>query len=350
MPAPTSSTVWTGDDTMDGRGGTDTYFVDSSKDKVSEDTVTGGGIDTVISKASFELDDNIENLTLLGAAVIGTGNALKNTITGNDLANTLNGGGDIDKLVGGKGDDTYEVDNAKDVVTESLTVLAGGGIDTVMSSAASFVLGTYVEHLQLIGTAVSGTGNTLDNKLTGNDKDNGLFGLAGADTLDSGDGNDTLDGGTGIDDLTGGKGDDTYMLDSKNDAFHEGAGDSGDTVAAPFNIDLSEAIYDNIENATLLGSAALSALGDSGNNYLTGNAARQHADRPRRHRHARRQGRRRQPRWRQGRRRLLRRHRRREDRRFGQPDTDEVRASVTFSLANLATIENAMLLGSPPST
>ena len=78
-----------GDDTMDGRLGNDTYFVDSSNDKVSEDTLTGGGTDTVFSTANFTLNDNIENLTLLGAALTGTGNDGSNTITGNDLANTL---------------------------------------------------------------------------------------------------------------------------------------------------------------------------------------------------------------------------------------------------------------------
>jgi Ca2+-binding RTX toxin-like protein len=62
------------------------------------------------------LGANIENLTLIGAALInGTGNALNNTLTGNAAANLLsglvgndilNGGAGIDILIGGAGKDT----------------------------------------------------------------------------------------------------------------------------------------------------------------------------------------------------------------------------------------------------
>jgi Ca2+-binding RTX toxin-like protein len=335
----------TGDDTMDGGLGNDTYFVDSAgKDKVSEDALAGGGMDTVISEASFALSENIENLTLMGAAATGTGNVLKNTITGNDLGNTLDGGAGIDKLVGGKGDDTYFVDNAKDVVTESMAG-APGGKDTVDSSD-SFILGKNVENLILTGNKNStGTGNALDSEITGDKSNNALFGLAGNDTLEGGEGNDTVDGGAGIDDLTGGVGNDTYVLDNAADVIQESAGDSGDTAAAGFSIDLGNAKYDEIENATLLGAAALTAAGDAGNNILTGNsgantltgldgndtldglggvdsldggkgndvyyadsAGEKIAD-------------------------------------SGGDLEDEVRTKVTFSLANLATIENALLLG-----
>jgi Ca2+-binding RTX toxin-like protein len=333
-----------GDDTMDGRLGNDTYFVDSSNDKVSEDTLTGGGTDTVFSTANFTLNDNIENLTLLGAALTGTGNDGSNTITGNDLANTLDGKGGIDKLIGGKGDDIYIVDNAKDVVTES-TAGPLGGKDTVNSSD-SFILGMNVENLILTGNKnSSGTGNALDNAITGDGTSNTLFGLAGADTLDGGAGNDTLDGGTGNDTLTGGTGNDTYVLDNKNDTFHEDAGDSGDTVAAPFNIDLNDPIYDNIESATLLGTAALTAVGDGGNNILTGNSGANtlmggigsdtldgkggvdslDGDKGNDVYYADNAG----------------------EKIFdtGGDAKDEVRASVTFTLGALVTIENAMLLG-----
>jgi Ca2+-binding RTX toxin-like protein len=262
-----------GNDTMDGGAGNDTYFVDSSGDQVSE---TGkdkaGGTDTVFSTASFELGDNIENLTLLGTALTGTGNEGKNIITGNDADNTLDGGGggDADKLIGGKGSDAYFVDSSKDVVTETLAADKGGGIDTV-NSTDSFVLGTNVDHLNLTGNkGSSGTGNALNNKITGDDSGNALFGLAGNDTLEGGDGNDALDGGAGADSLIGGVGNDTYVIDAL-DVFVEAGGDSSDTVAAMFAIDLNDDDYDNIENATLLGSAKLTAAGDGGDNILTGN-------------------------------------------------------------------------------
>src|SRR5882724_2118236 len=263
-----------GDDSMDGGNGNDTYVVDSSADQVSEKNGgSPGGTDTVLSSATFVLgaNSNIENLTLTGTLDLdGTGNELANTITGNDGKNQLDGGAGTDKMAGGKGDDTYIVDKLGDTVTETLTAAAGGGVDLVKSSV-SFALGNNVDNLDLTGgDKIDGTGNALNNAISGNGNDNKLGGLAGNDTLDGGGGNDTLDGGTGDDSLTGGVGNDTYMLDSAKDVFNEGISDSGDTVAATFNLDLNDAKFDNIENATLLGTAG-TATGDTGNNKLTGN-------------------------------------------------------------------------------
>ena len=192
-----------GDDTMDGRLGNDTYFVDSSNDKVSEDTLTGGGTDTVFSTANFTLNDNIENLTLLRRAHRHRQRRQQYDHRKRPGQHARRKGG-IDKLIGGKGDDTYFVDNAKDVVTES-TAGPLGGKDTV-NSPDSFILGMNVENLILTGNKnSSGTGNALDNAITGDGTSNTLFGLAGADTLDGGAGNDTLDGGAGMTTLTGGR-------------------------------------------------------------------------------------------------------------------------------------------------
>src|SRR5262249_34982233 len=233
---------------------------------------TAGGTDTVLSSASFTLGANIENLTLTGIVDLdATGNELANTLTGNDGKNLLDGGLAADKMAGGKGDDTYIVDNSGDAVTETLAG-AVGGTDTVKSSV-SFTLGNNVENLELTGTGkTDGTGNALNNAITGNGNDNKLSGLAGNDVLAGGAGNDTLDGGIGTDDLTGGTGNAPYLLDSTADTIHEAAGDSGDTVAATFSLDLNDPKFDNIENATLLGAGALTAIGDDGANKLTGNA------------------------------------------------------------------------------
>src|SRR5262249_41041606 len=70
-----------GADTMYGGLGDDTYYVDNTGDVASE--LNGGGIDTVISSISRGIGADIENLTLVGAATNGTGNALNNIITGN---------------------------------------------------------------------------------------------------------------------------------------------------------------------------------------------------------------------------------------------------------------------------
>ena len=122
----------------------------------------GEGIDKVSSAISYALGDNVENLTLTGAALDGTGNALDNVIEGNGLGNRLDGGLGADAMAGGAGDDTYFVDQAGDSVSE----LSGEGTDTV-SSGISYTLGDNVENLVLTGAAADGTGNGLDNLLTG---------------------------------------------------------------------------------------------------------------------------------------------------------------------------------------
>ena len=67
---------------MEGGSGNDTYFVDNGADDVVEG---GTGIDTVSTSVSFSIaaDALVENLTLTGAAIVGVGNALGNTIQGN---------------------------------------------------------------------------------------------------------------------------------------------------------------------------------------------------------------------------------------------------------------------------
>jgi DNA-binding CsgD family transcriptional regulator len=69
-------------DAMTGSAGNDTYVVDNAGDTAVE--VAGGGTDTVQGSVSSMLGDEVENLTLAGAAAIdGTGNALANAIVGN---------------------------------------------------------------------------------------------------------------------------------------------------------------------------------------------------------------------------------------------------------------------------
>ena len=194
-----------GSDTMGGGTGDDTYGVDNAGDKVLESA--NQGTDLVQASVSYTLTGNVENLTLLGSALNGTGNELGNTITGNELTNDLVGGagndtlyglGGNDKLFGGTGqdtmeggtgNDTYGVDNAGDIVLEGL----GGGTD-VLYATVSYTLLAGAE-IEFIRANAGATGLTL----TGNELANQIAGLGGNDTFFGLGGNDTLTGGEGQD-------------------------------------------------------------------------------------------------------------------------------------------------------
>lgn len=94
---------------------------------------------------------------------------------GNDL---LDGGAGNDAMAGGAGNDRYVVDAVGDTVTEA----ANEGSDTILSSI-DYVLGANLENLDLTGSAVSGTGNAGDNRISGNGLTNRLTGGAGNDVF-----------------------------------------------------------------------------------------------------------------------------------------------------------------------
>src|SRR5262249_57113923 len=101
-----------------------------------------------------------------------------------------------DTMTGGRGDDTYIVDNAGDKVIEA----AGEGSDIVYAVVDwSMAAGQEIESLRAYAAgAISGV------SLAGNEFNNGLIGGSGNDMLNGGAGDDTLNGGTGDDMLTGG--------------------------------------------------------------------------------------------------------------------------------------------------
>ena len=172
-----------GADSLTGGAGNDTYVVDNAGDVVTDSQ----GTDTVQSSISYTLGADVENLTLTGAAFIGTGNDVANVMTGNASSNvlvgfggndTLDGGAGGDMLVGGLGNDTYFVDSAGDFVVES----ANEGIDTVNAST-HYRLAENLENLTLTGSAdLQGLRQRDANTLTGNAGNNLLDGDAGADS------------------------------------------------------------------------------------------------------------------------------------------------------------------------
>ena len=319
-----------GADTLVGGSGNDTYVVNNAGDVVNESA--GAGTDLVQASVSFSLADtahvlgNVENLTLTGTAdLAGTGNALANiiignsganlieggagadnldggagvdtvsyahsatgvqvslllataqvstgdasgdilknfenltgsayadTLTGNALANIINGGAGADKMIGGAGNDTYVVDNAGDVVDEVSN--GGAGIDTILSSV-THTLETGVENLTLTGSdSINGIGNALANILIGNSGNNVLNGMAGADTMNAGLGNDT------------------YVVDNVGDIVIDSGGT--DTVQSSVTFSLADTAHvtGDIENLTLIGTAAINGTGNALANIITGNGA-----------------------------------------------------------------------------
>ncbi|HKP23645.1 MAG TPA: M10 family metallopeptidase C-terminal domain-containing protein [Dongiaceae bacterium] len=268
-----------GADTLIGGKGNDTYIVDNASDIVSE-TITnanGGGIDTVIASVSYSIATfaNVDNLVLAGGAgsINATGNAAANTLTGNEGANVLNGGG-------GAGNDVYVVDNAGDAVNEQGNTDSHDELRSATIRFAATVAG--IEDYAYTGAlAWTFTGNGVDNRLSGGSVGDSLNGADGNDILSGNNGNDTLiggsgldwlDGGAGSDKLRGGAGNDTYVISAATDVIdEEGNTDTGDTVRASFSIALGAVGGGAIENATLLGTAAINATGTSGSNVLTGN-------------------------------------------------------------------------------
>lgn len=198
-----------GSDSMTGGAGDDDYSVDSYGDVVIENAA--GGTDTIktsLAVYSIFSNANIENLTatttidhsftgntgnnvITGAngndTLVGSGG--NDTLNGNGGTDSLEGGTGSDSMAGGTGNDTYVVDSYSDLVTE----FAGGGVDTIKTSLASYSIFSRPEIENLTGTSAAG------HSLTGNAGNNVLTGAGGSDTLAGGAGNDTLAGGAGAD-------------------------------------------------------------------------------------------------------------------------------------------------------
>ena len=235
-----------GSDLITVRGGADTANAGAGNDWLTVDysamttNVTGGitGItpgggyvghigDIAANSIDFQGTENFTITTGSGNDLITTGSGIDILAggSGNDTLNsgggndTLNGGGGNDILIGGSGadamaggigNDTYSVDNALDVVTESV----GQGTDTIRASVNyTLAAGNSVEFLRVSGaTGRTLTGNSLANTIFGGSGNDTLSGAGGSDTLNGGSGNDILNGGTGNDRLNGGTGEDLFQF------------------------------------------------------------------------------------------------------------------------------------------
>jgi Ca2+-binding RTX toxin-like protein len=295
-----------GDDRLIGGKGDDTYVLAGDRPagrpvQIVENA--GGGIDTVMSEATFDLSlySQIENLTLTGNANLdGLGNGLNNVIngsggnnmlTGFDGDDALYGGAGNDTLIGGAGNDTLAGGTGNNVLrggmgndtyvfkgaslggmSAQIMEDANSGIDTVMTDTSLDLSSCgNIENLVLTDNAdIDGLGSGLNNVITGNGGNNLLKGFDGDDTLNGGAGNDTLISGAGNDILYGGEGSDTYVTDANGKTSIIDDGVLGiDTVMSYAGMTQLSA---NVENLSLLGVGNINGKGNALNNVITGNS------------------------------------------------------------------------------
>jgi len=183
---------------MAGGLGSDTYFVDSKQDKVTE--VGESSLvsrDHIQSTVSWTLGGNFEDLTLLEGkdAINALGNSAANKITGNSNSNFIDGFGGHDTLAGGDGGDLYRL-GVGDIIEEGLNQ----GTDTVQANFSIGDLWDNVENVILFGSGnFTVNANEVNNKIQGSTGSNHINGMGGDDTLMGFLGNDVLTGGSGKD-------------------------------------------------------------------------------------------------------------------------------------------------------
>ena len=328
-----------GNDRLIGGADNDAYYVTETGDGVVE--AAGEGFDTVFTTVDYTLSDaaDIEQLAIARDAKVAAklvGNALNNQIVGGGLNDVLDGGAGADRLDGGAGSDTYIVDNAGDVIRESVRT---PGSDTLIASVGyTLAEGASVETLRLAAgrtEALTLTGNSLGQTLIGSGGASRLIGRGGDDTYivddgadlvfeSGGGGNDTvvtqnsyalgvgqeietlkfasataienrslkgngfantlignagangLNGDGGADTLYGLTGNDTYYVDDAGDGVFEVAGEGTDTVVASVSYRL--AAGQSIETLKLAGSASLDLTGNAFGNTLSDNAGNNRLD------------------------------------------------------------------------
>ena len=230
--------------TVFGGLGDDTYRVDSTTFRIVE--VAGqGSADRIESTVDFSLSGaaEVENLTLLGTATTGAGNALDNILAGNLRGNVLGGGAGNDVIYGGAGNDTLRGAFGND------TLRGNDDDDTLNGDIGNDLL----------------DGGADEDRLLGGEGNDSLIGGSGDDRLFGGIGNDTLASGAGVDTLTGGQGVDVFDFNVVGDSLIGLPDLIVDHDRLTDRIDLStidaNTLLANNQAFTFIGTAAFTAAG-----------------------------------------------------------------------------------------
>jgi serralysin len=158
------------------------------------------------------------------------------------------------------GNDTYVL--KQDYIVK--TVWDAGGTDTF--SAAGLAQGATIN---LNEGALSSHGFVSSTAIAFHTSIENAIGSSFDDTLIGNAGANLLDGKLGADAMSGGAGDDTYVVDNPADTVSEQSGGGTDLVRST----LTWALGANVENLTLIGSAAVNGTGNDLANALNGNAS-----------------------------------------------------------------------------
>jgi len=122
-----------GADIMAGGAGSDEYYVDHAADQVVE--TAGAGYDFVFSSLDYTLPAHVEGLELSGSdPLAGSGNELGNYIAGNSADNLLIGGAGDDWIHGGGGLDVIRGGEGDDELEGLFQVFGGAGNDRIVTS------------------------------------------------------------------------------------------------------------------------------------------------------------------------------------------------------------------------
>ncbi|PKN55246.1 MAG: hypothetical protein CVU56_22465 [Deltaproteobacteria bacterium HGW-Deltaproteobacteria-14] len=244
-------------DVLEGGAGDDTFTQGSAAD--CGDSMAGGAGTDVVTYASrtnavtLSIDnkafdgetDELDNIKSDIEKVIG--GAGNDTITGGSGDDVLDGGPGDDILNGGPGDDTFLEGSA----TSGADIFNGGaGFDTVdYSSRTNALTVTLCIATALTGDSADGDCATKNDgeasetdqiinceHIIGGAGNDNITGAASDDTLEGKDGDDTIAGGAGADSIFGDDGDDTLTGGAGDDYIDGGA----DTATAPADNDTAD--------------------------------------------------------------------------------------------------------------